>query len=183
MSSEAPRGGPAAIPRSRSRSGEAGDPRPGAHEAAGTSGYAIRAAAAVREEAAWVAAARSRLAGLSAGNRAAHSWASRARRVGAGKFLGEQPLRSGGYGVGGGRGRSFPASPALPSLSGGVRCASCNPSRAGFGVLGAEAGRGRWLLCETVPEPPQCQERAAGLRPRAARCEAHGIPNSKTDGS
>lgn len=106
--------GPAAIPRSRSRSEEAGHPRPGAHETAGISGYAARAAVAVQEEAAWVATAGSRLAGLSAGNPAAHSWASRARRVGAGKFLGVQPLRSGGYGVGGSRGRSLPASPALP---------------------------------------------------------------------
>lgn len=161
-------------PGPRSSSGEAGDPRPGSHETAGTSGYAARAAAAVREEAAWVSRAGSGLAGLSAGNRAARSWAWRARRVGAGKFLGVQPLRSGGYGVGSGRGRS---------LQGRVRCASCNPSRAGFGVLRAEAGRGRWLLCKTVPEPPQCQERTAGLMPRAARRGAHRIPNSKTDGS
>lgn len=105
-------GGPAAIPRSLS--GEAGDPQPGAHETAGTLWFAARVAVAVREESAWVATAGSRLAGLSAGNRAAHSWASRARRPGAGKFLGVQPLRSGGYGVGGGRGRSLPASPALP---------------------------------------------------------------------
>lgn len=174
-------GGPAAIPRSRSRSGEAGDSRPKAHEGAGTSGYAARAATAVREEAAWVAAARSRLAGLSAGNRAAYSWASRARREGAGKFLGMQPLRSVkcGWRVAGGAHLRRPQH----CLSGRVRCASCNPSRAGFRDLGAKAGRGRWLLCETVPKPPQCQERAAGLMPRAARRGAHGILNSKTDGS
>lgn len=177
-----PGGGPAAIPRSRSRSGEAGDSRLRAHEGAGTSGYAAPAAAAVREEAAWVAGARSRLAGLSAGNRAAHSWASRARRVGAGKFLGMQPLRSVinmGWRVAGGAHLRRP----LHCLSGRVCCASCNPSRAGFGDLGAEAGRGRWLLCETVPKPRKCRERAAGLMPRAARRGAHGIPNSKADGS
>lgn len=75
-------------------------------------------------------------AGLGAGNRAARSWASRARRASAGKFLGVQPSRSGGFRAGGAH--------LLPRpqhrLSGRVRCASCNPSRAGFGARGPRPG-------------------------------------------
>lgn len=75
-------------------------------------------------------------AGLGAGNRAARSWASRARRASAGKFLGVQPSRSGGFRAGDAH--------LLPRpqhrLSGRVRCASCNPSRAGFGARGPRPG-------------------------------------------
>lgn len=157
-------GGPAAIPRSGSRSGEAGDPRPGTHEAAGASRYAVRAAAAVREEAVCVATARSRLAELSAGNPAAHRWASRARNVGAGKFLGLQPLRSGGYEAGGGRGRSLPASPGLPSRAG---CAARRVTLRGLvsEPSGPRPGGAGGFFEKLSPS----QERAAGLMPRAAR--------------
>lgn len=172
-------GGPAAVPRSGSRSREAADSRPGARRATGTWGAraGLRPPCGKKRLGSRGAAVRSRLAGLGTGNRAVRPWASRAQRAGAGKFLSVQPSRSGGYGAGGAH---------LPRpqhcFSGCVHCASCNPSRASFGAHPPRPGGADGFFAE----------RSSSLR--GAKNErldsalnspsgAHGTPNSKADGN
>lgn len=125
-------GGPRRSPRSGSRSGEAGGSSarrapsygnsgargPGCGHRVGRSGLGPEAPQFGPASPGWAQVTGRRAPG-----------ASRARRAGAGKFLGVQPSHSGGYGAGGAH---------LPRpqhcFSGCVHCASCNPSRAGFGA-------------------------------------------------
>lgn len=125
------------------------------------------------------AAVRSRLAGLGTGNRAARSWASRARRAGAGKFLGVQPSRTGGYEAGGAR---------LPRpqhcLLGRVRCASYNPAKAGFGARRPRSGGAGGFL-RNVRRASAVPRTGGGTQSGAAHLgsTALGTRNSKADGS
>lgn len=172
-------GGPAAVPRSGSRSREAADSRPGARRATGTWGAraGLRPPCGKKRLGSRGAAVRSRLAGLGTGNRAVRPWASRARRAGAGKFLSLQPSRSGGYGAGGAH---------LPRpqhcFSACVHCASCNPSRAGFGAHRPRPGGADGFFAERSSSlrGAKNERRDSALDSPSG---AHGTPNSKADGN